>query len=262
MILDEIASFRRSQLEREILSLPLSEVKKTAEKISTPCKGFGKALKGEGISVIAEVKKASPSKGVIEPDFHPAETASLYEEAGASAVSCLTEEHYFMGSSRYLKVISKRIKIPVLRKDFIIDPYQIYEARVIGADAILLIAAMLDKSTLTEFGKIADSLGLDVLAETHNERELDTVLSAGFKIVGVNNRDLKTFNVSLETSEKLMSMIPAECIKVSESGIKTNDDVKRLRSYGADAVLIGETLMRSGLEGIAHCMRELKEGII
>lgn len=246
MILDDIVFYRRQQLEKEKSSASFESVKKAAERIQSPCREFKKALSAEGLSVIAEVKKASPSKGVIQPDFHPEETAAAYEKAGAAAISCLTEEHYFMGSSLYLKGIREKVDIPILRKDFIIDPYQIYEAKLIGADAVLLIAALLDKETLSEYRKTAYSLDLDVLAEVHSEQELENVLAAGCDIVGINNRNLKTFEVTLDTTERLAAYVPKDKITVSESGIKTNEDMKKLRSLGADAVLIGETLMRSG----------------
>lgn len=261
MILDDIVHFRKEQLEREMSAVSFEEMKKTAEKLSQPCRGFGKALKAQGLSVIAEVKKASPSKGIIQPDFHPAENGEAYEKAGASAISCLTEEHYFMGGSEYFRAIRERVNIPMLRKDFIIDPYQIYEAKVMGADAVLLIAALLDTEKMSEYRKIAESLDLDVLAESHDEYELDSVLNSGCTIIGVNNRNLKTFEVSLETTKKLLGTVPQDYVRVSESGIKNNDDMKTVRSYGADAVLIGETLMRSGLDGIDGCMKSLKEGL-
>ena len=259
MILDDIVFYRKQQLEREMSKAPLSEVKMAAEKISAPCKGFGNALKADGLSVIAEVKKASPSKGLISKNFDPVGTAVQYEAAGAAAVSCLTEEHYFMGSSDYFRAIREKINIPMIRKDFIIDPYQIYEARTMGADAVLLIAALLDTHTISEYRKTAESLGMDVLAESHNEYELESVLNAGCTVIGVNNRDLKTFNVSLDTMKRLSAYMPKECVRVSESGIKDNADMKTIRSYGADAVLIGETLMRSG--SIADSMKELLEGV-
>lgn len=256
MVLDDIVFYRRQQLEREKSAAPSEDVKKAAENIQTPCKGFKRTLSASGLSVIAEVKKASPSKGVIQPDFRPVEAAAAYEKAGAAAISCLTEEHYFMGSSEYLKNIRERVNIPILRKDFIIDPYQIYEAKVIGADAVLLIAALLDRELLREYKNIAASLDLDVLAEVHNEKELDDVLSADCEIVGINNRNLKTFEVSLDVTEKLIRNVPSGKIKVSESGIKTNEDMKRLCSLGADAVLIGETLMRSG--SVEKTVKELR----
>ena len=255
MILDDITVYRKQQLEREKSAISPEEMKRAAEKITAPCRDFAGALKADGISVIAEVKKASPSKGVIQPDFDPVAIALQYEKAGARAVSCLTEEHYFQGSSKYLQMIRENISLPILRKDFIIDPYQIYEAKCIGADAILLIAAMLDTDTIKEYRKIAESLDLDVLAESHNEEELDSVLEAGCEIIGINNRNLKTFEVSLETTVKLAEKVPRVCTIVSESGIRDNADIKLLRSCGAEAVLIGETLMRSG--DIARSLREL-----
>ena len=255
MILDDIAVYRRQQLEREKSAVSFDEMKRAAEKISSPCKDFAGALKAEGISVIAEVKKASPSKGVIQPDFDPVATALQYEKAGARAVSCLTEEHYFQGSSKYLQMIRENISLPILRKDFIIDPYQIYEAKCIGADAVLLIAAMLNTETMKEYLKIAQSLDLAVLAESHCEEELDSVLDTGCEIIGINNRNLKTFEVSLETTVRLAQRVPKGYTVVSESGIKDNSDIQLLRSCGADAVLIGETLMRSG--DIGPSMREL-----
>lgn len=255
MILDDIAVYRRQQLEREKSVCSPEEMKKAAEKLSVPCKDFAGALKAQGLSVIAEVKKASPSKGVIQPNFDPVSTAVQYEQAGARAVSCLTEEHYFQGSSKYLRMIREKISLPILRKDFIIDPYQIYEAKVIGADAILLISAMLDTKTIREYNKIATSLGLFVLAESHNEEELDSVLEAGCDIIGINNRNLKTFEVSLETTVHLAEKVPKGYTIVSESGIKDSEDIKLLLSCGADAVLIGETLMRSG--NIAETLKTL-----
>lgn len=258
MILDDIALRRREQLRLEMERTPLDEVKRAAERAGEGI-DFKAALKKGGLSVIAEAKKASPSKGIICPDFNPVKIAEEYEKAGASAVSCLTEEYYFKGSLDYLRAIREKIGLPVLRKDFIIDPYQIYEAKAAGADAVLLIAAMLDKSTLSEYNKIACGLGLSVLGEAHSREETDNLLEAGCEIIGINNRNLKTFEVSLETTEKLMRDIPKDYVKVSESGIKTNEDMRFVRSCGADAVLIGETLMRSG--NVNEAMAELLRGI-
>lgn len=260
MILDDIKIKRIEQLDRDKEKIPFSEIKKAAEAISTPCKDFKSAITPQNekeIAIIAEVKKASPSKGVIQPNFKPAETAILYEKAGARAISCLTEEYYFKGSAEYLKEIKQRVSIPVLRKDFIFDPYQIYEARAIGADAILLIAAMLDINELREYRKIAEDLSLSVLAESHNEDELYKVLEAGCTITGINNRNLKTFEVSLETTKKLAKLIPDNCTIVTESGIANNSDIRTLKASGAKAALIGETLMRS--EDIAKTLRELTD---
>lgn len=259
MILDKITERRKIQLAREMSEVPFEEVKKAALSTDRKCIGFGAALKKDTLSVISEVKKASPSKGLIQPDFDYMKIAEEYDRNGADAISCLTEEYYFMGSSEYFKEIRGMVNIPMLRKDFIIDPYQIYEARIMGADAILLIAAILDDDKLREYKDIAESLGMDILAEVHDERELERVLAADFNIVGINNRNLKTFEVTLNTTARLAKLIPSGKVIVSESGIKDNDDMKLVRSRGADAVLIGEALMRSG--NIGGTLRALRDGV-
>lgn len=260
MILDEIVEKRKIQLEREKAASDIETVKKAAERLDRQCISFKNALaKPDRLSVISEVKKASPSKGLIQPNFDPVKIAKEYETCGADAVSCLTEEHYFQGSSEYFKAIRQAIGLPMIRKDFIIDEYQIYEARLMGADAILLIAAVLDDEKLKRFGDTARSLGLDILAETHDESELERVLALDFDIIGINNRNLKTFEVTLETTARLAGMIPEGKVIVSESGIRDNTDMKTVRSYGADAVLIGETLMRSG--NIGATLTALRENV-
>lgn len=260
MILDEIVEKRKIQLEREMAAADIETVKKAAERLDRQCISFKNALaKPDRLSVISEVKKASPSKGLIQPNFDPVKIAKEYETCGADAVSCLTEEHYFQGSSEYFKAIRQAIVLPMIRKDFIIDEYQIYEARLMGADAILLIAAVLDDEKLKRFGDAARSLGLDILAETHDESELERVLALDFDIIGINNRNLKTFEVTLETTARLAGMIPEGKVIVSESGIRDNTDMKTVRSYGADAVLIGETLMRSG--NIGATLTALRENV-
>lgn len=260
MILDEIVEKRIVQLEREKAAVSIDAVKKAAKGLDRKCVSFKAALaEPERLSVISEVKKASPSKGLIQPDFDPVRIAKEYEASGADAVSCLTEEHYFQGSSEYFKAIRKEINLPMIRKDFIIDEYQIYEARLMGADAILLIAAILDDVKLRYFKAIAGSLGMDILAETHDESELERVLALDFDIIGINNRNLKTFEVTLDTTARLAGMIPQGKVIVSESGIKDNKDMKTVRSYGADAVLIGETLMRSG--NIGATLSALRENV-
>ena len=260
MILDEIVEKRKIQLEREKAAADFETVKKAAEKLDRQCISFKSALaKPDRLSVISEVKKASPSKGLIQPNFDPVKIAKEYESCGADDVSCLTEEHYFQGSSEYFKEIRQAISLPMIRKDFIIDEYQIYEARLMGADAILLIAAVLDDEKLKRFGGIARSLGLDILAETHDESELERVLALDFDIIGINNRNLKTFEVTLETTAKLAGMIPEGKVIVSESGIRDNADMKTVRSYRADAVLVGETLMRSG--NIGATLTALRENV-
>lgn len=260
MILDEIVEKRKIQLEREKAAADFETVEKAAEKLDRRCISFKSALaKPNRLSVISEVKKASPSKGLIRSDFDPVKIAKEYEVCGADAVSCLTEEYYFQGSSEYFKAIRQAICLPMIRKDFIIDEYQIYEARLMGADAILLIAAVLDDEKLKRFGDTARSLGLDILAETHDESELERVLALDFDIIGINNRNLKTFEVTLETTAKLAGMIPEGKVIVSESGIRDNTDMKTVRSYGANAVLIGETLMRSG--NIGATLTALRENV-
>lgn len=206
---------------------------------------FLKALKKEGISYICEVKKASPSKGLIAPDFPYLEIAGEYEAAGASAISCLTEPYYFQGSDRYLEEITSTVKIPVLRKDFTVDEYMIYQARALGAAAVLLICAILDDSQLRGYRQLAESMGMDALVEAHDEKEVERALRCGAKIVGVNNRDLRTFQVDMANSIRLRKLAPRDVVFVSESGIRTSEDIRRLYDNQVDAVLIGETLMRS-----------------
>lgn len=260
MILDNIIEKRKLQLAKEQEAVCFEDIKSQAIKETRTCLSLYEALKKDTLSVISEVKKASPSKGLICENFDPVSIATQYERAGANAISVLTEEHYFQGRSHYLKAIRQQVStIPLLRKDFIIDPYQIYEAKVIGADAILLIAAILDTETLKTYRSIAHGLGLECLAEVHNKEELNNVLEAGFHIVGINNRNLKTFDVNLDTTAGLASYIPKDCVMISESGIVTNEDMKTVRKHGADAVLIGETLMRSG--NIAETLAALRKDV-
>lgn len=263
MILDDITAKRREQLERDMSAVPPAKVKIYAEEAAKKDTGrsFKKALISHtrpacGPAIIAEVKKASPSKGTICENFHPEEQAAAYQKAGAAAVSCLTEEYYFKGSAEYFRAVRKVIDIPMIRKDFIIDPYQIYEAKAMGADAILLIAAILDTERIREYRTIAEGLKMDVLAESHNEKELTSVINAGCTIFGINNRNLKDFSVTLDTTKRLAGLIPEGGIIVAESGIKSAEDMKFLMDCGADAVLIGETLMRSG--SVEDSVRELR----
>lgn len=262
MFLDDIMAKRREQLSREMADISLDEMKKLAETESHPRCSFKDALKKKGLSLISEVKKASPSKGLIQPDFDPEKIAETYEASGADAISCLTEESYFQGSSEYLAKIRKKVNIPVLRKDFIFDDYQVYEAKAIGADALLLIAAVLDDEAFGRLYKLAYSLGLDVLCEAHDEAEVERLVNMGCEIIGVNNRNLRTFEVSLETTKRLRKLIPADRVMVCESGIKNNEDMKFAARCGADAVLVGETLMRSGLAGIPQCMADLRKDTV
>jgi indole-3-glycerol phosphate synthase len=206
---------------------------------------FERAITAPGLSFICEVKKASPSKGVIAPDFPWLEIAKDYEAGGAAAISVLTEPEFFLGSDQYLRKIAAEVKIPVLRKDFIIDEYQIYEAKLWGAKAVLLICALLEKDMLSSFIAAADKLALDCLVEIHSEAEAHEALEAGAHIIGINNRDLTTFNVDTGLASRLRKLIPAGTLTVAESGIKSADDVRRLKETGVDAVLIGESLMRA-----------------
>lgn len=206
---------------------------------------FYQALRKPGMSYICEVKKASPSKGLIAPDFPHLDIAREYERAGASAISCLTEPFYFMGADQYLKEIAAAVRIPVLRKDFTVDEYMIYQAGTLGAAAVLLICGILDDKQLRDYRILAEELGMDALVEVHDEREADRALGTGARIIGVNNRDLRTFRVDMSNSVRLRKMAPADVVFVSESGIRTHEDIKILYENHVDAVLIGETLMRS-----------------
>lgn len=246
-ILETIAKSTAARYEEIKSQISLEDIKSRA--LSLPLKNnrfaFEKALSENGMSFICEVKKASPSKGVIANDFPYLEIAKDYENAGASAISVLTEPKFFKGSDEYLKEISNTVSIPVLRKDFTIDAYQIYETALLDADAVLLICALLDTETLSHFIKITDSLGLSALVEAHNEKEIEAALSAGARIIGVNNRNLKDFSVDISNSIRLRRLVDNNIIFVSESGIKTAEDIENLRRNRVDAVLIGETLMRS-----------------
>ena len=197
------------------------------------------------MSFICECKKASPSKGLIEPDFRYLEIAREYEAAGADCISVLTESKWFLGSDEYLKEIAKTVSIPCIRKDFTVDEYQIYQAKTLGAAAVLLICSILSEVQLGEYIKICDSLGISALVEIHNEKEAGMAVRAGARIIGVNNRNLKDFTVDTANSKKLCDLIPDDIIFVSESGVKSADDIRAIREIGADAVLIGETLMRA-----------------
>lgn len=206
---------------------------------------FEKVLAEPGIHYICEVKKASPSKGVIAQDFPYLEIAREYEKAGATAISCLTEPKYFQGKDTYLKEITENVSIPVLRKDFTIDEYMIYEAKTLGASVVLLICALLDTETLKRYIKVADRLGLSALVEVHDEEEMQSAIKAGARVIGVNNRNLKDFTVDIGNSIRLRTLSPENVLFVAESGIKTAEDIEKLREAKVNGVLIGETLMRS-----------------
>ena len=256
-ILDTLADHARARTERNKGRVSFDEMKMLALSMNADTGyPFEKALGAPGISFICEVKKASPSKGVIAAEFPYLSVAREYEEAGAAAISCLTEPDFFLGSDEYLREIAAAVKIPVLRKDFTVDPYMIYEAKVMGASAVLLICAILSDEELLEYGKIARALGLSALVEAHDEREVERALRVEHGIIGVNNRDLKTFTVDCRNSVRLRKMVPDDRLFVSESGIRTAEDIAVLRQNGTDAVLIGETLMRSPDKAAA--LRELR----
>jgi len=245
-ILEEIAARTKERIETQKKVLPLSEIMETASSMDiTGDFPFEKALKSEDISFICEIKKASPSKGIIAEKFPYIDIAREYELSGASSISVLTEPYYFLGNSQYLREIAGAVSIPLLRKDFTVDSYMIYEAKILGASAVLLICALLDRKTLAGFIDIANSLGISALVETHNEEEIDMALDSGARIIGVNNRNLKTFEVDITLSERLRKRVPSDILFVSESGINSPGDILRLREIKADAVLIGENIMRS-----------------
>lgn len=248
-ILDEIAGRTRERIAREKQKVSLEEIRRDAERVHAarrkPDFDFERALKEEGMSLICEIKKASPSKGLIAPEFPYVEIAREYERAGASAISCLTEPFYFQGSDQYLREIAGAVGIPVLRKDFTVDEYMIYQAKAFGAGAVLLICAILDDGQLKAYGQLARELGLSALVETHSAEEVERALACGARILGVNNRNLKDFTVDITTSARLRRMVPPGIVFVSESGIRGTEDIRKLRRNGTDAVLIGETLMRS-----------------
>lgn len=246
MILQEIAEKTRSRIEEQKRKIPIEELKSQAADMDTDTGfPFEKALKEKEIAFICEVKKASPSKGIIVEAFPYVEIARSYEEAGAAAISVLTEPDFFQGSLAYLQEIKKAVGLPVLRKDFVIDPYMIYEAKAAGADAVLLICAILTDQELLEYRKLAESLGMSALVEAHDETEVKRGLAAGSRIIGVNNRDLKTFRVDIGNSLRLRRLVPENIVFVSESGMNCPQDIRRLKENGTDAVLIGEALMRS-----------------
>lgn len=245
-ILNTIADYAKIRVQNDKEQKSLDELKEL-------CTGLGKAngaafyeaLKREDLSFITEVKKASPSKGLISPDFPYLQIAKDYEAAGADCISCLTEPKWFLGSDEIFTEIRKSVSIPMLRKDFTVDEYQIYQARAMGANCVLLICALLDTKTIEGYLEICENLGLSALVETHDEKEIKSAISAGAKIIGVNNRNLHDFSVDFTNAERLRDLIPSDAIYVAESGVKTEDDCRTLRRIGADAVLIGETLMRS-----------------
>ena len=247
-ILEEIAARTRERIAKEKSCISVSELENRIQEVNKNAGQkitFFQALQKDDMSYICEVKKASPSKGLIALDFPYLAIAKEYEQAGASAISCLTEPFYFQGADQYLREIAAAVQIPVLRKDFTVDEYMIYQAKSLGASAVLLICVILDDGELRAYRQLAKELGLDALVEAHDEYEVDRALNLGAEIVGVNNRDLRTFQVDMNNSIRLRKMAPDNVVFVSESGIRTSEDIRLLYENKVDAVLIGETLMRS-----------------
>jgi len=255
MILSKIIGEKRKEIEMSQSGMSLSRLKELAGKVYLKSSFKRNVGRPHHINLIAELKKASPSRGIIRGDFNPIKIALTYQANGAGALSVLTDERFFEGSLKTLKEIKKHVTIPILRKDFIIDEYQIYESLYWGADAILLIAQILREGELEHFYNLAKELGMDVIVEVHNEEDLEKALKTGASIIGINNRDLNTFRVDIAVTQRLVRLIPDSKIKVSESGIKTYEDVMFLKSLGINAVLIGEAFMDA--DDIAAKMREV-----
>jgi len=246
VILNKIVNSTKKRVKLEKEKVPLEKMKDMAKNIDTNFDfTFEKALKKDGVSFICEVKKASPSKGIISSDFDYIKIAKEYEKVGASCISVLTEPEFFKGDNVYLKEIRSAVEIPLLRKDFIIDEYQIYQSKTLGANAVLLICALLDTKTIEQYIKVCNSLGLCAVVEVHDEKEVQSALSANARIIGVNNRNLKDFTVDINNSLKLRNLVPSDVTFISESGIKTAKDIEKLSQNAVDAVLIGEALMRA-----------------
>ena len=257
-ILDEIAEATRLRVANNKKIKSTEEIRKEAFAMAKGNFEFEKVLKKDGLSFICECKKASPSKGIITEDFPYLKIAKEYEEAGADCISVLTEPKWFLGRDEYLREIANEVSIPCLRKDFTIDEYMIYEAKLLGASAVLLIVSILDDAQLKEYLDLSHDLGLSAIVETHDADEIKTALDAGAEIIGVNNRNLADFTVDIENSIRLRSLVGDDVVFISESGIKTKEDVTRLKENNVDAVLIGETLMRS--EDKKSMIFELKNG--
>ena len=245
-ILDQLADHARQRVAAAKAIRPMAELRRAALAMSKGDFPFERALSGDNLAFICECKKASPSKGLIAPDFPYLDIAKDYEAAGAEAISVLTEPKWFLGSDEYLRQIAESVSIPCLRKDFTVDAYMLFEAKLLGASAALLICAILDEARLKDYIQICDALGLSALVEAHDEGETEMALKAGARIIGVNNRNLKDFTVDNGNSRRLREMIPRDVLFVSESGVRDAADVRAAREMGADAVLLGEALMRAG----------------
>ena len=254
MILDKIITAKKEEVAHLKRTMPLSELKEVIRDIPSP-RDFRHAVSGEPCSIIAEVKRRSPSKGILREDFDHVKIAALYEENGAAAISVLTDTEFFGGDKSFLTDIKQSVRLPLLRKDFIIDPYQVYETRRLNGDALLLIAGILEEKQLTEYIRLTEALGLSALVEIHSMEDLDKALTAEASIIGINNRNLKTFSTDLKTSLDIAPHIPAANIKISESGIHTRDHIELLMNAGIHSFLIGETLMQS--EDIGITLRRL-----
>ncbi len=242
-MLKEILRAKKARLSEQKKVLSIDVLEKRA-KLKSATRNFRQSLLGTDTSVIAEIKKASPSLGDIAPDIDIKRIAVLYEEGGACAISVLTEQDYFKGAPEFIGLVKEAVRIPVLRKDFILDEYQVFESRYLGADAVLLIATILEKNKLKELIDLSLSLKIEPLVEVHNEEDLEKALSTSVKVIGINNRDLKTFDTDLNVSERLISKVGNGKIIVSESGIKTKQDVERLKGLGFDAILVGESIVK------------------
>jgi indole-3-glycerol phosphate synthase len=250
MILDDIVAYKRTELATQKQRVSLQQLQDMPLFHATPPPFIKTLREWPGRTIIAEVKKASPSKGVIRADFEPLSLAKTYEANGAAAISVLTESKFFQGSLAYLRLIREQVHCPLLRKDFLFDPYQVYEARAFGASAILFIVAILSDEQMKELGALARSLGLDCLVEVHDETELERALACGAELLGVNNRDLRTFHTTIETSERLVRLVPKNIPVVSESGLSRSEQLTRLESLGVRAFLIGETFMAAPDPGV------------
>ncbi len=262
-ILNQIVAYKREEVTAAKAKFPLQRLEDQLAQVEEPPRGFLRALRSTAESdwttIIAEVKKGSPSKGVIRADFDPLTIAEIYQEHGATCLSVLTDEHFFMGHLLYLGKIREVVSLPLLRKDFICDPYQLIEARVAGADAILLIAAMLEADQLLEFSQQAADLQLDVLLEVHDEQDLEKALATDCELIGINNRNLRTFETDMATTERLIPQIPDSHFIVAESGIGCRDDIIRLQQAGATGFLVGESLLRE--DDIGAKLKELQGAV-